>query len=138
MISRAFIAPVGAALLMASAAIAAPSDLDNRSVLLETERGAFTFDAAVCGIHLEDDFYDIEAYGPGTGPDGEVVFFELSSTGDHLTVGFGVSSIFESPDKKIDASGLNIVVSGNTIFVNNLVLYEEGETGHGSLTINCS
>ena len=50
--------------------------------VLESPVGTYEFTTTVCRIFLEDNFEDIEIMGPGTAPDGENFYFELSSTGN--------------------------------------------------------
>src|SRR5690606_38030470 len=114
--------------LLAGAVAAEPPTLDGRGGVLETASGRFVFSPTVCGMAIEDGQHDIEIYGPGTDPDGRVIFFELSSTGRYLTVGFDIDSVFASPDEELGARDFDLEVSGSLITASGLELrHQNGE-----------
>lgn len=109
---------------------------------LKTAQGVFEFTPAACAIYKEDDFYDIEVHGPGTSPDGEIVYFEFSSTAQSLNLSFGVDSVFASSDTTLQSAGeMQIEVDDRKIRVTNLTLVDQnGATADtdASLEIDCA
>lgn len=113
---------------------------------LETAAGRYEFTPSTCAFYEQDGIYDIEIRGPGTAPDGEKFFFELSSTANALTIGLGVDRPYASPERKIEAGRVvsqefEIVVAGEKLTVSDLVLVNEdgAPVGNGAtLSINCS
>ena len=71
--------------------------------VLKTAQGDYTFEPTVCGVYQEDNFDDIEIHGPGTAPDGEAFFFELSSTAESLSLALGVNKPMTHSDRVIKA-----------------------------------
>ncbi|MHA6692907.1 hypothetical protein [Devosia sp. A449] len=113
--------------------------LDGRGGILATESGRYIFGPDTCAMWVEDGLHDIEIQGPGTDPDGRLFFFELSSTGRHLSVGFDIASVFDSPDEQLIADGFDVEVSGTAITVRDLVLRDQDGNlvGAGMLAIDC-
>jgi hypothetical protein len=113
---------------------------------LEAAAGRYEFTPSTCAFYEQDGIYDIEIRGPGTAPDGEKFFFELSSTANALTLGLGVDRPYASPERKIQAGRVvsqefDIVVAGQKLSVNDLVLVNEdgAPVGNGAtLSIDCS
>lgn len=100
------------------------------SGVLQTVLGAYSFIPTVCGVYVGDGIDDIEVHGRGTAPDGEVFFFELSSTANALSVGLGVDSLFATPERELTAGRVtsqefSLVVAGAVISADNLVLVDE-------------
>ena len=52
---------------------------------------------------MVDGVPDVEIGGPGTAPDGERVYVELSSTANALDIGLGVDTKFASPERGLRA-----------------------------------
>lgn len=113
---------------------------------LETAAGRYEFTPSTCAFYEQDGVYDIEIRGPGTAPDGEKFFFELSSTANALTIGLGVDRPYASPERKIEAGRVvsqefEIVVAGEKLTINDLVLVNQDgapvENG-ATLSIDCS
>lgn len=113
---------------------------------METTAGRYEFTPTTCAFYEQDGAYDIELRGPGTTPDGEKLFFELSSTANALTIGLGVDRPYASPERKIQAGRVvsqefDIVVTGEKLSVKDLVLVNENgaPVGNGAnLSIDCS
>lgn len=113
--------------------------------VLETAAGRYEFTPTTCGIYSQDGVDDIEIQGPGTAPDGEKFFFELSSTANAMTIGLGVDRPFASPERKIHAGRVysqefTIVASGRQLSVADLVLVDENGASiddGATLTIDC-
>lgn len=113
--------------------------------VLETSAGAYEFTPTTCAIHNEDGVDDIEIGGPGTAPDGEGFYFELSSTGNDLTVNLGVDGPFASAERKLQAGiwvsqEFTVEVSGRTMTLRNLALVDENGRSvddDAILTIDC-
>lgn len=109
---------------------------------LKTVSGIYTLAPKTCTIYKDDDFYDIEVHGPGTGPGGEKVYAELSSTGDSLSVGLGVDSMFDSADKTMRSEGkLQIHVDGSKIRAVEIKLVDQDQQvvdTNATLEIDCS
>ena len=114
--------------------------------ILQTSMGAYKFTPNVCVIYLEDDFYDIEVQGPGTAPNGEAFFFELSSTAAEISISLGVDTAFAHSDRTLNAGAyhskpFSIQVSGSTITLSDLVITDENGAeleGPTTLEINCA
>jgi len=112
---------------------------------LETSAGRYEFTPTTCAIYSQDGFDDIEIQGPGTAPDGEKFFFELSSTANAMTIGLGVDRPFASPQRQIQAGRVyseefTIVTSGRQLSVAGLVLVDENGASiddGATLTIDC-
>lgn len=112
---------------------------------LETSAGRYEFTPTICGIYSQDDFDDIEIQGPGTAPDGEKFFFQLSSTANAMTIGLGIDRPFASPERQIQAGRVysqefTIVTSGRQLSVAGLVLVDENGASiddGATLTIDC-
>lgn len=112
---------------------------------LETAAGRYEFTPSTCAFYEQDGIYDIEIRGPGTAPDGEKFFFELSSTANALTIGLGVDRPYASPERKIEAGRVvsqefTIVTSGRQLSVTNLMLVDENGASiddHATLNIDC-
>ncbi|PWL16215.1 hypothetical protein DKP76_18700 [Falsochrobactrum shanghaiense] len=112
---------------------------------LETSTGHYEFTPTTCAIYSQDGFDDIEIQGPGTTPDGEKFFFELSSTANAMTIGLGVDGPFTSPERQLKAGRIysqefTIVTSGRQLSVTNLMLVDENGASiddHATLNIDC-
>lgn len=113
--------------------------------ILSTSAGVYTFTPTVCGIYREDDFNDIEIGGQGQAPDGEKFYFELSSTGNAMTINLGAEGPFDSSERQLMAGqhvskSFTVDVSGNVFSVTGLVLVDENfrpVDDNASLTITC-
>lgn len=112
---------------------------------LETSAGRYEFTPTTCGIYSQDGFDDIEIQGPGTAPDGEKFFFQLSSTANAMTIGLGIDRPFASPERQIQAGRVysqefTIVASERQLSVADLVLVDENGASiddGATLTIDC-
>lgn len=121
-------------------------EASERDGILQTSMGTYKFTPGVCAIHLEDGFYDIEVQGPGTAPDGEVFFFELSSTAAEISISLGVDTAFAHSERTLNAGQyhsrpFSIQVSGSIITVSDLVITDEDGAeieGPTTLEINCA
>jgi hypothetical protein len=119
--------------------------LGNPGGVLKTSAGVYEFTPTTCAIYKEDGVDDIEIQGPGTAPDGEKFYFELSSTGNAITIELGVEAPFKTSDRQIRAGqyvskAFTVDVSGLTISVPSLVLVDEkGQPVdiNASLRIDC-
>lgn len=148
-VSVAMIGLFGALMLTGCSAEAeAPTSESSAAVAtsaLETSAGRYEFTPTTCGIHSQDSFDDIEVQGPGTAPDGEKFFFELSSTANAMTIGLGVDRPFASPERRIQAGRVysqefTIVASGRQLSATGLVLVDENGASiddGATLTIDC-
>jgi hypothetical protein len=122
-----------------------PATAGEGTGILETTAGSYVFTPSTCAIYKEDGVDDIEIQGPGTAPDGEKFFFELSSTGNAITIGFGVDGPFASPERQLKAGiyasqEFTIVVADRKISVSGLVLVDENGgpvEGDATLKIDC-
>lgn len=116
-----------------------PQLVKARGGILQTTSEQYVFDLTSCAIWVEDGEYDIEAHGPGAGPDGRVIFFEFSSTGRHLSVGFDIDSVFQSASEKLAAYNLDVAVSDTMVTVSDLELRDQDNNlvGPGSLAFDC-
>lgn len=127
----------------AKAAAATPAEA--ATGVLQTAMGAYSFVPTTCGVYVGDGVEDIEVLGRGTAPDGEVFFFELSSTANALSVGLGVDSLFATPERELTAGRVtsqefSLVVAGADISADNLVLVDEqgrSVDADASLRITC-
>ncbi len=112
---------------------------------LETSVGLYTFTPTTCVIYQSTDGDDIEVQGPGTAPDGEAFFFELSSTANALTIGLGVEGPFASPERRLKAGRFAsrefvIVATEQGLSAAGLVLVDEhgaAVDGNAALNIDC-
>lgn len=113
--------------------------------VLETSAGRFEFTPTACIIYSQDGVDDIEIQGPGTAPDGEKFFFELSSSANAMTIGLGVDGPFASPERQLKAGGIGsqeftILTSGRQLSVADLMLVDENGApidGRAALSIDC-
>ena len=69
--------------------------------VLETPAGNYEFLPSFCGIYKDGEDFDIEVHGPGTTPDGEIMFFEFSSTANSFEVKIGVDEPYKSSERSI-------------------------------------
>lgn len=107
-----------------------PATAEKATGVLQTSLGDYRFTPTVCTLHKEDGFDDIEIHGPGTGPDGEEFYFELSSTGNHIVLQLGVNGPFASSERKLQAGQhlseeFAVEVSGRKFSVPNVILVDE-------------
>lgn len=113
---------------------------------LKTAQGIYKFTPRSCFFHQENGEYDIEIEGPGEAPDGEKLYFDLTSTGNAVSVKLGVDSRYTSSDRKLMAGQhvsqpFTFNVSDQVLSIAKLILVDEnGNTvdENASLTINCS
>lgn len=113
--------------------------------VLETSAGVFAFTLTSCSVYRGDGVDDIEIEGPGTAPDGEKFFFELSSTGNAMTIGLGVDGPFASPERQLKAGRyasqeFTLVVSERQMSASGVVLVDENGAlvdDNATLTIDC-
>lgn len=70
---------------------------------LVTPQGRYEFTPTTCAIHQEGGEYDIEVAGPGTAPDGEVFYFQFSSTGNHIGLELGADGPFNTVERSLAA-----------------------------------
>lgn len=128
-----------------TASAASDTQTSNRSGVLKTSLGNYKFTPTLCVLHREDDVDDIEIQGPGVAPDGEVFYFELSSTGEEMSVNLGVDSVFSTAERRLAAGrwiseAFTIQTSGKTFTVSDLILVDgDGARidGAASLEIDC-
>lgn len=112
--------------------------------MVDTANGAYRFTPNTCTIYNDGGTYDIEIGGVVEAPDGEVFYFELSSTGNHVDIELGADGPFVSTDRGLKAGQyvsepFKINVSGQVISVPVIVLVDElGRTfdAASSLTID--
>ena len=122
-----------------------PASAGTGAGVLETSAGPYAFTPVMCAIYTEDGVDDIEVGGPGTAPDGEEFYFQLSSTGNELTVDLGVSGPFASADRNLRAGRyvsqeFVLEVMGRTMIAPSLVLVDQsGNTvdDDAILTLDC-
>src|SRR5690606_12925738 len=147
-VSVAMVGLFGALMLTGCSAEAEAPTSESAAVAisaLETSAGRYEFTPTTCAIYSQDGFDDIEIQGPGTTPDGEKFFFELSSTANAMTIGLGVDGPFASPERRIQAGRVysqefTIVASGRQLSVAGLVLVDENGASiddGATLTIDC-
>lgn len=110
--------------------VEASKSVEAASGILQTTMGAYSFLPTTCAVYVEDGVNDIEIQGSGTAPDGEVFFFELSSTANAMTVGLGVDGPFVMPEREFTAGRVtsqefSLVVTGAVISADNLALVDE-------------
>lgn len=126
-------------------AISQPSAAPKTGIL-QTALGAYQFTPGICVIYKDGEDYDIEIQGPGVAPDGEKVYFELSSTGNEISVKLGVDERFKSSERKLLAGKyvsqeFTLKVDGKIITVTDISLVNnngEPVKGDASLLINCN
>lgn len=124
---------------------AASTTATKASGVLETSLGAYRFTPTSCGVHYEDGVLDIEMGGPGTAPDGEKIYFELSTIANHIVVKLGVDGPFKTSDRQLRAGQhvsetFTVDVSGKVISVSGLVLVDHQQDrvdANASLRIDC-
>ncbi len=100
------------------------------SGVLDTSTGTYQFTPSSCGVHYEDGVLDIEIGGPGTAPDGEIFYFELSSIANQIIIELGVDGPFKTSDRQLrsgqhTSETFTIDVSDKLISVSGLVLVDE-------------
>ena len=130
----------------ASSEAAPAASAGKHSGVLQTAKGAYSFTPTSCVFHKEDGVYDIEIQGPGRTPDDEKFYFELSSTGNEMSVMLGVDAPFQSPERRLVAGqyvseAFTIDVSDKSLSIPKLVLNDgRGELvdDSASLRIDCS
>ncbi len=114
--------------------------------VLVTPQGQYEFSPRICSIHREEGAYDIEIDGSGTSFDGEIFFFEFSSTANEMSINLGVNQPFKHSDRQIKAGQyvsktFEIEVTDNIITVQDIVfrdISDEIMNGTGSLLIDCN
>lgn len=134
----------GAAASADAAAPAAPAT--KHSGVLQTKQGAYRFTPTSCIFHKENGVYDIEIEGPGTAPDGEKFYFELTSTGNGVAVKLGVDGRYQSSDRKLIAGqhvteAFTLDVSDKSLSIPKLVLADSNGQrvdDSASLRIDCN
>ena len=92
--------------------------------VLETPAGNYEFLPSFCGIYKDGEDFDIEVHGPGTTPDGEIMFFEFSSTANAFDVTIGVDEPYKSSERSI--SGGQFVTESFEIEVIDRVITASG------------
>lgn len=118
-------------LMACSAEAEAPVPENSASAVmgvLETSVGSYEFTPVSCGIHEEDGVYDILIAGPGTAPDREAFYLDLSS--NEMTIELGVDVPFKTSDRQIRAGQyvsqpFSMDVSGRIVSVSSLALVDE-------------
>lgn len=118
---------------------------NGKSGVLKTAAGNYKFTPTTCAISKEDGVDDVEIGGRGKAPDGEPFYFELSSTGNALSLGLGADGPFVSANRKLQAGRyvsqeLAVEVSGRKITVQSLKLVDESGQrvdDDATLTIDC-
>ena len=132
---------------IANASGPAPSEpVKGGQGLLETSAGTYEFTPKTCAIYEDEGVFDIEIQGPGTAPDGEVFYFDFSSTGNEMGLALGVDAPFKSSDRKIQAGQFvsklfEVEVSQKVISVRDLTLVDEqGQLvdSNATLRIDCN
>ncbi|HHX83038.1 MAG TPA: hypothetical protein GX696_08675 [Pseudomonadaceae bacterium] len=116
--------------------------------VLKTAQGDYTFEPTTCGVYREDNVDDLEIHGPGTAPDGEAFFFELSSTAETMSLSLGVNKPMTHSDRVIHAGRWNsepfvvaISEDGRKFSAKDIVLVDWNQNridGLASLEIDCS
>jgi hypothetical protein len=122
------------------------SSAGTQTGLLETSAGRYEFTPTTCAIYSHDGVDDIEIQGPGTAPDGEKFFIELSSTANAMTIGLGVDGPFSNSERELKAGRVasqefTIVTSGRKLSVAGLMLVDENGRSiddRATLSIDCS
>ncbi|MHA6732321.1 hypothetical protein [Devosia sp. A369] len=110
-----------------------------------TKAGVYILKPTSCGFHHEDGFDDIEISGPGTAPDGEKIFFELSSTANEMTMALGADGPFDTVERRVKAGRFvseefRLEVSGKTVSASGMVLVDQnGERidSNAALAVEC-
>lgn len=130
-----------------STAAAAGSNASNYSGVLKTSLGDYVIKPSTCAFSREGDFDDIEIMGPGVAPDGEVFFFQFSSTGEELSVGLGVDNFMAHSDRSLKAGRwlsepftVQMSENGRQFTVSNIALVDANQKrieGRASLEIDC-
>lgn len=111
--------------------------------VIETSAGRYVFTPNGCRAHDVDGFPDLEASGPGTAPDGEKIFVELSTVGNRVVIELGVDRPMQSSDRRLQAGEgvtdkLDIQVSDNAVRIASLTLLDDdGKRITGSLQMDC-
>jgi hypothetical protein len=127
-------------------ATASTAPAAKHSGVLETKQGAYRFTPTSCIFHKENGVYDIEIEGPGQAPDGEKIYFELTSTGNGVAVKLGVDGRYQSSDRKLVAGqhvteAFTLDVSDQSLSIPKLVLADSNGQkvdDSASLRINCN
>lgn len=117
-----------------------------RSGVVETSMGTYAFATAVCAIYEENGAYDIEIEGPGTAPDGENIYFSLSSTGNEISIALGAEGPFAGTDRRLAAGRyvsqeFSIVVSGRSVTASGLLLVDQNGgavDATAGVAVNCA
>lgn len=117
-------------LLAATPLPASGETVEKPAGVLETTAGSYGFTPQTCAIYQDEGAYDIEMGGPGTAPDGEVFYFEFSSTANALSVDLGVDSRFASAERVLQAGRhvseeFTVQVEGEVLSIAGLVLVDE-------------
>lgn len=136
----------GAEDAVVSAGPTSAANAGKHSGVLQTAKGAYRFTPASCLFHKEDGIDDIEIEGPGQAPDGEKFYFELSSTGNAMTIKLGVDRPFQTPERQLVAGrhvteAFTLNVSPQSLSVPKLVLKDgngEQVDDSASLQIDCN
>lgn len=113
---------------------------------LITPQGRYEFSPRSCSIYVDDGSYDIEISGPGTAADGEIFFFDFSSTANEMSISLGVNQPFKHSDRQIKAGQhvsekFEIEVNDNVITVQDIIfrgISDEIMDGTGNLLIDCT
>lgn len=141
------IAVLGACADDGGATSAPKSHESTRSGVLETSLGNYEFKPSTCALFREGDFEDIEIQGPGVAPDGEVFFFELSSTAEELSIHLGVDRAMAHSERTLKAGrwssepfAIQASENGNRFTASDIVLVDadlKRIAGLASLEIVC-
>ncbi len=128
------------------ATIGTPDEVITSPGVLETSAATYAFTPVTCIIQMEDGVPDIEVQGPGLTADGEIFYFDFSSTANEMTIELGVDESYESEGRKLQAgqyvsTAFKVEVSDGIVTVTGLNLVDgQNETvdASASLRIDCN
>lgn len=117
----------------------------NTGVLI-TPAGLYQFTATACSVGVYDGQVEAEVYGPGTAPDGEIMFFTFSAVANALSIELGKDKMVGATERELVAGQHHTEpfvteVTGLTVEVRDLVLATQDQTrldGTAALLINCA
>ena len=124
----------------------APDVVSTSPGVLATSTETYAFTPGSCMIYMEDGVPDIEIRGPGLTTDGEIFFFDFSSTANEMSIELGVDKPYKSVDRKLKAgrfvsTAFEVDVSEGIISVTGINLVDgDGKTvdASASLRIDCN
>lgn len=143
---------VGITLFIAKTALVQAGDIPslqdiapNTGVLI-TPAGLYKFTATACSAGVYDGEVEVEVYGPGTAPDGEIMFLSFSALANTLTIKLGKDKMLGATERELVAGQhhterFDTEVTGLTVEVRDIILAtqdQERVAGTANLLINCS